>query len=90
MARVGRDHRRAELDARDLAAGDGDGGQRVVGEDLGEPGTGEAVVGRLPHGGDDLVDRAPCEGVPEEDADAHGRTLEPRAVGPFFHRFSLL
>ena len=75
VTRVAGDHRRAELDVGHLAAGDGDGGQGVMGEDLGQPGGGEAVIGDLPHRCDHLVDRAPRHRVPQEDADAHGRFL---------------
>ena len=60
MARVGLQHRRAELDARRLPAGDGDGHERVAGDHAGVPERGEAVGLCLLRLRDDLVDRARC------------------------------
>src|SRR6185437_51285 len=46
VPRVGRHHRRAQLDPWHLAARDRQGGQRIQTEDVGHPGRGESVVGR--------------------------------------------
>ena len=72
VTRVRRDDRRAELDARHLAAHDREGHERVHPEDLGEPEGREPVVGGSARRVDGGVDRS-VGGVSGEDPDAHAR-----------------
>jgi hypothetical protein len=59
--RVGRHHRRAQLDLGHLAADDGERGQRVVPEDLRHPERVEALLGAAPRLVDEVVERAPVD-----------------------------
>ena len=70
MPRVRGHDRRSELDVGDLPAGDGDGGQRLDAEDLGEPDPPEPGAGRIPGG----VDHGGEAAAADHDTDLHRLT----------------
>ena len=81
MSRIGRDHRRAEFDARDLSADDRQHRQRVVAEDVRRPVRSETVGLRLPRLRDDVVDRSVVDGSTEV-SDTHALTVATASHRP--------